>query len=104
MAASARVHTDQSEGGLLEAQNDRRTLGVVTRRRTRFETKRRTASRRPGFIPGRRFAFAAVAAAALMGFSAASAAADGGPLADVTVFPTTGPPPVYSVSTSTLTP
>jgi hypothetical protein len=75
----------------------------VTRRRTRFETKRRTASRRPGHIPGRRFAFAALIAAAAMGFSAASAVADGNTVAVVTLFPATGPPQVSSVSTSTLT-
>ena len=63
----------------------------MTRRRARADEKRRPADRRPGLIPGRRFALVVALTGGVLGHSGAVARADSsGPLVSATVYSANG--------------
>jgi hypothetical protein len=64
----------------------------VTRRPTRFDDQRRPANRRPGIIPGRRFALAFALTGVVLAGSQAVAVADQNQTVDATIYQAGGAP------------
>ncbi len=72
LRVAARVHPEGAGAQRLRVADDQRKVGPLMRRGDR----RPSACRRPGIIPGRRFALALAAALVAVGYTAEAAAAD----------------------------